>query len=222
MNVDWVVAIGLFIAFVTWSFVYYIGIFTDVPTVAGDLDSINQKVISFLTETVWTLPVVYDSPNTATGVLYLENSWPEGTMESVIVKSGDESLPCMFSGDRLYWEADLVTGDNEFSVMYADLDIEMRCSDTLVTADANQTISGVAEISRMVSESRIDDMGMMSHVHFALLLGINRDYRVEWEWGGEDYYYGEEIPKDINVYAKEAVKSVMEDSDHISIRVLSW
>jgi hypothetical protein len=74
----------------------------------------------------------------------------------------------------------------------------------------------------MISLSRIYDMGMMSPVHFALLLGINRDYRVEWEKGGEAYSYGDEIPNDINVYVKETVKQAMEDSEPISMRVFSW
>ncbi len=222
MNVDWVVAIGVFIAFVSWSFVYYFGIFADVSSVAGDMDSINEKIAGFLTEKVWVLPVVYDSSTEGTGILYLDNSWPNGTRESVIVMSGGESLGCMFSDDRLYWEADLVAGDNEFSVLYADLEVPMRCDGTLETSEANQTIPMVAETREMVSESRIVDMITMSPVHFALLLGINRDFRVEWEMGGGSYYYGQDVPRDINVYVRETVKDVMEGSGPVSMRVISW
>jgi hypothetical protein len=222
MNVDWVVAIGVFIAFVSWSFVYYFGIFAGVPSVTGDLDSINGKITDFLAESVWTLPVAYDSSEEGTGILYLDNSWPNGTEESAMVMSGNESLPCMFSGDRLYWGADLAAGENEFDVLYADLEVPLRCDDTLETSGANQTIPMVAERREMVSESRILDMVSMSPVHFALLLGINRDFRVEWEMGGESYYYGDEIPRDINVYVKETVKDVMEGSGPVNIRVISW
>jgi hypothetical protein len=222
MNVDWVVAMGVFIAFVSWSFVYYFGIFADVPSVAGDLDSINEKITDFLTESVWTLPVVYDSSTAETGILYLDNSWPNGTKESIIVMSGGESLNCMLSDDRLYWEADLVAGENIFSVLYADLEVPARCDSTLEPSGANQTISMVAETREMVSESRIVDMITMSPVHFALLMGINRDFRVEWEMGGESYKYGQDVPRDINVYVKETVKDVMEGSGPVSMRVVSW
>ncbi len=222
MNVDWVVAIGVFIAFVSWSFVYYFGIFADVPSVAADLDSINERLVGFLTESVWSLPVVYDSSTEGTRILYLDNAWPNGTKESVIVMSGEETLPCMFSDDRLYWEADLVAGENEFNVLYADLEVPLRCDDTLETSDANQTIPMVAETREMVSESRMLDMVSMSPVHFALLLGINRDFRVEWEMDGGSYEYGYDIPRDINVYVKETVKDVMEGSGPVSMRVISW
>jgi hypothetical protein len=222
MNVDWVVAMGVFIAFVSWSLVYYFGIFADVPSVAADLDSINERLIGFLTESVWSLPVVYDSSTEGTGILYLDNSWPNGTKESVIVMSGDVSLPCMFSGDRLYWEADLAAGENEFDILYADLEVPVRCDGTLETPRANQTIPMVAEKREMVSESRILEMAGMSPVHFALLLGINRDFRMEWDMDGGSYEYGEEVPRDINVYVKETVKDVMEGSGPVSIRVISW
>lgn len=222
MNIDWVVAVGIFIGFVAWSFTYYMGMFNDIPSVSAELEGINNKIMDFLTVSVYTLPVSYESGSEGTGILYIDNAWPGGTKESVMVTSDGESLPCMFSGERLYWETGLSAGENEFEVLYADLDVGMRCDSSLETSGANQTIPGVAEESSMVSESLFIEMGMMSYPHFSLMLGIDRDFRVEWESGGSSYAYGESTPRNINVFVKESVSPVMEDSEPAKIRVLSW
>ena len=48
MEIDWIIAIGLFLILVAWSFVYYMGFFVVTPDLGAGVQGISGKVMNYL------------------------------------------------------------------------------------------------------------------------------------------------------------------------------
>ncbi len=221
MNVDWVIAVGLFLVFVSWSFVYYTGFFLDLPDFRGGVETISEEVIEFLTVEVNDVPVVLDSGDAGSKVLYMDFYWPSGTRNSTRLFYGNQTLPCYISGNRIYWQADVNVGRNEFEMRYFPSNDSMFCDSGFSTSGANKTTPWVAEKSNAVSVSRINDMLAMDFYAFRYLLGLRSDFRVEIERSGTTDELGPKPPFGYNVYVKESPGRT-ENNEKVKIRVLTW
>ncbi|MCK4714749.1 MAG: hypothetical protein KAT35_04185 [Candidatus Aenigmarchaeota archaeon] len=218
MNMDWAVAIGVFMMFVVWSFVYYAGFFSPVTDVTAGMDAAAGKVIGYLETTEYRMPVRYDSPAAGQGVLFAEVAVPPKMGGGVGVFSGESRLDMLSSG-RIYWEADLASGENSFEIAYSVADTGW-CGDSLDTAGANQTYPLSAVRTDKVSQATLSGLAGKDYQAFRESLGIQNDVRIEWS-GDAQGRYGPETPINTDVHVREFTRPLVE-SGLVEIRVLMW
>lgn len=220
MNVDWAMAIGIFIVFVGWSLVYYTGFFTDDVDISQGMDSLTGRVLGSLEAEEYSIPVRYDSPDSGQGVLYAELFLPDiGESQMRVLGEGSE-LDCMLSGDRLYWQAELEEGDNDFQIVYSDAGLG-GCGDSLDTSGANQTFPLSAVRVEKLSQARILEMQAMPYRDFRESLGIGNGIRLEWS-GAVQGSYGPRAPGNRDVFVRELSRPLLEQPGKVDLRVLAW
>ena len=220
MNMDWAVALAVFVMVVGWSFVYYTGFFTERTDIAEGLGSLADRVAGSLEAAEYSIPVRYDSPEAGEGVLYADlllDGVDEGQVR--VMDSGSE-LECMLSGNRLYWRAGLEEGDNDFEITYADVDVN-GCGDSIDTAGANQTFPLSAVRSMKLSQARLQEMQATGYQKFRESLGIRNGIRIEWS-GGLQGSYGPEAPGNRDVFVRELSRPILEFPGTVDLRVLAW
>jgi len=222
MNVDWAIAVSVFLVFIGIGMASYWGLFeADSNAIGLSLDSANDKVLGFLRADSWTTPVRYDSGSSGPEVLYLDFTWPEGTKDSTRILDSSLPLSCMFQGDRLYFEANVEPGDNEFLMTFANVSEPLACGSFLETAGANRTLPLASEKSVMVSQSRIDQMLGTEYTQFRQSLGITRNMRIEID-SGTTTAYGPSPPQYTNTYVRETHSAILGTGQPITIRVMVW
>jgi len=222
MNVDWAIAVSVFLIFIGIGMASYWGLFeTDSNAIGLSLDAANEKVLGFLQVDSWTTPVRYDSPDSGTEVLYLDFTWPEGTKNSTRILDSGLALTCMFQGDRLYFQAYVEPGDNEFLLTFANVSTPLGCGSVLETAEANLSLPLASERSRMVSQSRADQMLGTEYNQFRQSLGITRNLRIEID-SGTTTAYGPSPPQYTNTYVRETHSQILGTGQPITIRVMVW
>jgi hypothetical protein len=220
MNVDWAVAIGVFVVFVSWSLVYYTGFFTGEADISRGLDSLAGRVVEYLEVAEYSMPVRYDSPESGQGVLYAELFLPGvGESQLRVLDDGGE-LECMLSGDRLYWRADLETGENMFEIAYSDLDTG-GCGGSFGTMGSNQTFPLSAVGVMKLSRTRLIEMQATPYQEFRESLGIGNDIRLVWN-GALQGSYGPEPPGNRDVFVRESSRPLLELSGTVDMRILVW
>ncbi len=220
MNVDWAVAIGIFVVFVGWSIVYYTGFFAGEADISQGMDSLAERVVESLEVAEYSMPVRHDSPGTGQGILYAELLLPGVEEGQLKVLDGGEELECMLSGDRLYWEADLEAGENGFDIVYSDLDID-GCDGSFGTSGANQTYPLSAVRSMKISGARLLEMQSTPYQDFRESLGIGNDIRLEWS-GAVQGSYGPEAPGNRDVFVRETSRPLLELAGTVDMRILAW
>jgi hypothetical protein len=222
MNVDWVIAVSVFLVFIGIGMASYWGLFeTDSNAIGLSLDAANDKVLGFLEVDSWVTPVRYDSPGSGIEVLYLDFPWPEGTRNSTMITDSGLALDCMFQGDRLYFEAYVEPGDNEFLLTFANVSGPLACGPFVETANSNASLPGASEKSVMVSQSRVDQMLGTEYGQFRQALGITRNFRIEID-SGTTTAYGPSPPNYTNTYVRETHSSILGTGQPITIRVMVW
>ncbi len=225
MDVDWIVGILVFLIFVGWAFSYYFALFEEKGDQLGLSAEIErEKITDFLSVDVYESPVKYDSPGSVSdGVLKAKSVWYAGEKNSTRVFSGGDSLPCRVSGDDLYWQADLASGYNYFTIQVADVDEAMNCSGTFGISSSNLTVPWAFERKTMLSLSRINEMEGMDYGVFRDSLGLSEDFRIKVEREAGDIEYGKSIPEGaVNVNSKESQKRVFESSEIVNVTIAVW
>lgn len=220
MNVDWAVAIGVFVLFVGWSFIYYTGFFVERIDLSQGMDTLTEKVLETLEGAEYKMPVRYDSPQAGQGVLYAELYLPDIQEGQFRVLDDGGEPECMLSGDRLYWQDDLDLGANRFEIVYSDLDLG-GCSGSFGTSGANQTFPLSAVKKKKVSRLRLSELQTMRYELFQQSLGIRNDIRVEWD-GDLQGSFGPVPPGNRDVFVKEFSRPLLEMPGAVGIRVLAW
>lgn len=220
MNVDWAVAIGIFTMFVVWSVFYYIGFFSPVTDFSQGLDPQSRSIMDFLETDVSSLPVTHDSPSPGQAVLYADLPVAPEHQDGLMVIESSSSLPCMLQGDRLYWEADLSAGTNQFTISYSDAGTS-GCADTLPTTGANQTFPLAAVISQRISHSTLSALSGVPYDNFRSSLGIRNHVRLEWT-GAEQGSFGPDIPINTDVSVRESSRPYLEGPGDVDVRMLFW
>lgn len=221
MDVDWIIAMGLFLVFISWSFVYYTGFFSPSADMKAGVEGISSRVVDYLSVDVYDVPVVYDSGVNGSRVLYMDFSWPPYSKNSTRIFSGNGTLPCRITGDRVYWQAGLSQGENRFVMRYHAGNGSLLCGSGFPATNASQAIPRAAERGRMFSQERISRMLAVDFQGFSYILGVSQDFRVELEIGNATVEYGIEPPLGYNVYVRET-KGRTVDGDDLVVRVLTW
>jgi hypothetical protein len=222
MNVDWAVAVSVFLVFIGIGMAYYWGLFeTDSNAIGLSLDTVNSKVLDYLTVDSWKVPVRYTSSAAGLAVMYLDFSWPQGTKNSTRILDSGLPLSCMFQGNRLYFEADVEQGDNDFLMTFANVSESPACNSILDTANSNASLPMASEKSRTVSQSRIDQLLASDYGQFRQSLGITRNVRIEID-SGVTSTYGPQPPQYTNTYVRETRSLIQETGQPVTVRVMVW
>lgn len=223
VGVDWAIGIGIFLIFVAISFAYYSSLFppADSP-LAESADYAAGQILDYIKVDVHDVPVMFSSPSIANDqVLYLNYTWPFGK-NSTRVYSGGTSLPCYISGDTLYWEADLASGDNHFIVRYSNQSLAMRCASSLSLSQVNRTLPWAAEPKRLFAQSRIDAMAGMPYQDFMDEQDLNRDFSLYINDSGTVTQYGKNPPNSTSVVAVRRWGIMEGTGNNVEARILVW
>ncbi len=219
MNLDWAIAVSVFLIFIALGFSYYWSLFEAQPGTAQDsLEFVNQKVLGFLQVDSWKVPVRYNSSNPGIAVLYFDFQWPDGTRNSTRILDSGLELDCMLQGDRVYFQASVEEGENYFDLTFANMSSPIACDSFLDTQNSNQTTPLALDKSRSVSQSSISQMLATEYVKFRQSLEIARNFRVE----AGTQSYGPSSPPYSNTYVKETQSIVQETGQPITVRVMVW
>jgi hypothetical protein len=203
MRVDWVIAVVTFVVFVGWSFSYY-SLYSagrTVPMYQAALAD-GEKVVDYMLVSASSTPTVFSSPGDMENVtVWAYMNWTEGEGNSTRVVTGRlsaQSLPCMISGDRLYWNDNVSSGDNYYFIEQAWLDTSLNCDAQLPQTDDNQTALWAAEGLRLFSHTRNLQLCSQLNGSYASLkagMGAAFDFNVLIESGGARYSCGPKAPR---------------------------
>ncbi len=225
MEIDWVIAVALFIIFVTWAFGYYASLYSfRTDSLKSIAEVINDKIIGFLTLEVETVPIKYSAVTPSERViLYFEHKWPFGKNTTKIFSQDSVELPCYIENITVFFQTNLTSGDNIFNMVYKDENItEVKCSGAFFRENETRVIPISAVRESISSQEKINEMTNMSYEDFKGSLNILRDFRVEIEKGNENITFGLLPPPVLNVFVKETLTELEETGEDIKIRVLVW
>jgi len=224
-NIEWVITIGIFLAFVVWAFSFYTSFFPDSPTHASEfVDIINGKVLDFIMVDTYSVPIRVNHTLEETDVvLNFTYVWPGISKNSTRIYRGPTELPCQIIGDDIYFQSDLTNLTyNYFTMTYTNISMEQRCSGTFDIENSNLTFPWAAEHVKLLSQSKINEMTNQSYQDFKTNLSISRDFRIEINVSGTEINFGSAVPNNRNVYVKETFTKLEETNGAVDIRVLVW
>ena len=193
MRIDWIIAIFMFLMFSTWAFAYY-GVMNS-GTISENSDyalRTGEKVVSYLSTDFISNVAYMDALSDANNaVLWTYMNWTgdsESSTKVVLSRYSGSSVPCMISGDRLYWEEDLSAGDNFFIIERLDHDMPVQCSASLAETDDNQTELWPTETLKFFSDSRNLELCQNINSSYSVVknsLGVNMNFNVLVDNGTE-------------------------------------
>jgi len=226
-NIDGIVAVMLFLVFVSWSFVFFFNVFSSQASqpLADVMYSISDRVVDYLTVDYYEMPVSHASSGDVTAaVFFFDHVWPsEGAKNSSrVYDSAGDQLSCNLTGDRLYWQDDAVSGDNYFKITYSNSSSHApNCTSGDLGDPLNQTVPWSAVKTSRISQEQIMAMTAMDYSTFRNSLGVERDIRVEINISGSMTTYGLATPNSTSVYGRMTRHATVE-GQQAEIRVLAW
>jgi hypothetical protein len=224
MKIDWIVAIGLFILFVTWAFGYFSGIFAIRKEPLKPIaEAIQDKVVDFLTVDVETVPLLYHSAASIEGkVLYFQFRWPFGKDSTKITSDLYGELPCSFENRTVFFKVNITPGDNFFAMTFRSDGGEQHCDAAFFRENETAVTVFAGERRTLAAQSKINEMLNMSPGEFGENLSIQRDVRVEIGKPAENITFGPAPPPASDVFVKEVISRIEESGEPVNIRVMVW
>lgn len=220
MNVDWAVAIGVFVMFVGWSFVYYTGFFNQTTDVSQSMEALSSNLLDLIGTDRYTMPAYYDSPSSGQAILYADLGLPSEAEGTIKVSDPGGNLDCMLDSGILYWDADLSVGQNDFEILYSDVDLG-GCGDTLATSGANQTFPLSQVKEKVISQTTLLSLQSVPYNNFLESVGSRQEMRLEWS-GPISGNYGPQPPGNRDVSALELSRPLLETGELLNLRLLVW
>jgi hypothetical protein len=225
---DWIIALLIFLVFVSWSFQSYSAVFRAKATPLEQVaPSINDAILANITSSVYEMPVTYTSPLQESGSImqaaYYWNS--DGEKNTTMVFSNiSTQLSCKISGNTIYWQSDVVAGQNNFTIRVSNRTAAvMNCTGTFSTTGANVTIPSSGDRRIMLSSGQISVMNSTGYTEFKQGNGINREFRVSVEpTAGSIVNYGSVPPNSSNVFSRESWYKIEETNSNAKVTVLVW
>lgn len=223
MNIDWAVAISVFLLFFVWSFFFYTNIYTMDQDITSSLESISDSVLENLTVKVHTMNVkVYSQSDQTDIIMSTEYIWPFGKNTTKVYLDSEEK-ECIISNDMIFWQSDLSRGYNYFDVKYSEQDSNMSCSGNFSQPAQDNFFMYSAEEVEQISLARLNQMLSSDYQEFKSGLGITKDFNVSTEtYSGNKTSYGIPPPKASNVYSKKVLRVLEETQEQITIHFLTW
>jgi len=223
MDVDWVVAIMVFLIFVGWSFSYYFTLFPESGGFLGSAaDTGKEKIIGFLSTDVYSVPVKVESGGEDNVVLKASGVWYHGEKNSTRVVRDSVSLQCRIAGDDLYWLANLSSGWNYFGIEFSGIESGLNCDSGFSLSNSTQAVPWALESVEMISLTMINEMTNTSYDDFKDEVGLEEDFSVSLEWGGSIQTYGKSLPLGSDVYVRRYEGMIWENSEDINVSIRLW
>ncbi len=237
LNIDWVIAMTVFILLLAWSFAFYANLFKNTSQpIASAADAINDKVIDFLSTDTYDITVRYNTSDSVSAAKFCINiTWPEGTRNSTQVylnSTRGNNLTCNITDGILYWTSDVVKGDNYFLVHMSNISVDLNCTSTqlqlnIYSDGINQTVPWVMEKETLFSQTNINKLdsqhaNYVGYESFKTSHGIERDFRIEIGNSTSVITYGPSLPLNTPVYSMERFGRIDETSENINITVMVW
>jgi hypothetical protein len=224
--VDWIIGFFIFIIFISWSFQYYSTLFRYKGTPLDQVAlGINSVIIGNISNNVYEVPVTYTSPDQITGVMHAYYSWSsdDERRTTIVFSNVSAQLPCEIDSDVLYWQSDVVAGQNNFTIRVSNrTEPVMNCTGIFDTTGSNLTLPRAGDLRVMLSQDAIDTMMAASYDNFKTYNGINRDFRIMFEATGGTTAYGSVPPNTTNVFSEEKWYKVEETNGNVKITTLIW
>lgn len=225
MNIDWVVAIGLFLLFVLWGFAFYGQLFTVEQEDVGEaLELISEKVLDNLTVTIHSVPLKANVSNVSETdkVLFFEFRWAFGKNTTQILKGGNNQS-CNITGNTIYWQSGLEANVNYFTMRYSEQEVPLRCTGGFSVVNETQVVPFAIEEQEQISLARINNMNDTNYSVFKNQLGITRDFNITISNATSTLVsYGILPPRQSNVFSKRVLGKLEETEENITIRFLTW
>lgn len=225
MEVDWIVAVLVFLVFVGWSFSFYAAIFQE----SGNQLSITaiverNKLMEHVSVDVYQIPVRYNSPGDVTdGVLKAGSIWYSGGKNTTRVFMSSNNFPCIISGDELYWQDSISSGYNYYFIEMADLNEPMNCSGSFSISSFNVTVPWALEHRTMISITKINEILNMSYDDFREQANLNSDFRLTVQKASGNVVAGKSIPVGaIEVDSRSNEREIFETSEDANITIAIW
>jgi hypothetical protein len=219
LNIDWAIAVFFFMVFTVWSFVFFSGLTASESAI--NADPVTGRILDSLSVNINSIPVIYNSASSEAGsVLQAEMDWSGLNINATRVYSETTSLSCGISGDILRWQADLLAGENEFTIEVSDNPEPMNCLSSL--GPGNNTILMVREISRRTSTQAINSFTGKDYQDLKRELFINNEFRVSISIPGQTLLYGDSPPQYADVYSRESSLSMLGSGSLANITIWVW
>jgi hypothetical protein len=158
MRIDWVISVVTFLMFVMWAFSHYslLGS-SEIISRADSALLAAEKITDYMEVGLSSTPANITAPADANVTVWAYMNWTGDEANSTRVVTehlSNESLQCEVDGDRLYWKANLTTGDNYFFIENIDWELAMNCDQTIAPTNDNQTELWATESSGVFSADK--------------------------------------------------------------------
>jgi len=206
MRIDWIVAVLTFLMFTAWAFSYYTVLATSklVSRSEAALQAADSITGYMGTDTI-SIPATMNASSSAENLtLWAYMDWT-GEIKNVTRVSSSRfsngSLPCMVSGYRVYWKANVTQGMNAFYIEASDPPDPAGCDSYIQLSgmpEPNQTRLWAAEGRRMASASALSAIctGMnSSYAGMKAGIGVTTDFSVLMEMPGGMMTCGIPLPR---------------------------
>lgn len=230
MRIDWIIALVVFIMFTGWAFAYY-SLFSDgrIVSISESAGLAGEKIIDYMEVRLSSIPANFSlggAPETAT--LYAFMNWTGNEKNSTrVVKSmlSNATLPCMISGDKIYWNASLATGDNFFILENVGMDSPMDCEETFVVVEDKQVMLWAADFRDVFSTTRNSVICSQMNNSYSLTkstIGITFDFNILIGTEADGITCGSPIPRTgTGVFVYPATGALFEGGE-INMSVRLW
>ncbi len=215
MNIDWVVAIVVFLVLFSWSMSYYTTVLR--PTFLF-IPDISEQLLAMIKTTMWTVPVKFTAPNATTdSILYASLAGPIEAINTR-VWDGSEYLLCNVTDNKVYWQADLTEGDNYFWIIYINQSQEPNCSEPLNLTTANLTIPWPAQTSYPVSVYKLNQLIGSDYAQLRTRFGTNFRLTVDW-LNGTVVSFG---PNATGNVRSTQILTITDSGQQLKLTILTW
>ena len=224
VNIDGIIAVILFITFVSWSFVYFINVFNveESSPLMEAMTDISKDITDYLSVDYYEVPVKFNAPVTGPDALYIDYIWPStGSKNSTMLYQGGNPIGCNITGNRLYWDANTVPGNNFYTITYSEKNTTMNCTGGFSTSPVNMTIPLSSVKSKRLSQTLLSNMLASDYGTIKNQIGIPNEFRIEFNISGSLSTFGIPAPNSSSVFAK-TTRLATETGNQVTVTVMVW
>ena len=207
MRIDWIIAVFTFLVIISWSFAYYTLLSSGAVRTAADAAMRDGgKVADYFKAAYTEMPVNFTVPADANSIVlwtYMNWTWEPNTTRVSASRMSPSTLPCEVTSDRVYWQADVSAGENQFFISGADMDAPLQCTQTLTKTDDNQTTEWAGFSSPVLSNHRtLEICAMVNNSYHSAKsgMGVSMDFNVVVENATGAVSCGQSPPSSGTVY----------------------
>jgi len=230
MRIDWVVALIIFLMFAAWAFSYYTQLNSGEIVPKAESAFLAGKMISeYMMVPASSTPASFSSASAAQDVtLWVYMNWTADTQNTTRVAASPwsgGSLPCMISGDRLYWKANLTSGDNRFFIEQALADSPPNCDQAIAETDENQAVLWADEgrsVFTGLKNAQLCATMNDSYRDMKSEIGVNFDFSVLIQESGSEYSCGLPLPRTARDIFVFPVSGALFDGGQVNVSVRLW